>query len=396
MPSNAVAYSLGGLAGLGALLDRLDRQRRAEAFQEMSLAKDQGTFVPVAPGEGPPQTFLERLLGGAPTPGYYDLGGGKRYKLQPYPELGEAGARAMGLSTPVTESYEPMQALTPLADSPVGPALTSLPTPSSITTDTVPPAIARLRLSPKTTETLTLEQLRDNARLKRAQALEAGRAERARLVAQRDPAGVARLKWVATGLDSDDADVQAVAQAELERVRGRRAAPPGTPPQSSTGSSTDQGPTPRMRAAYRKLYQDMDAEAAAQDLKDTLTTDPLARSLVTQSKMLAYTTLWPARPMQLQVPALAQPPTAPEPAAPRQERSTPPAPAQTPQAQAVMQQYLTHYGQFSEQQLQQEARRLLRQDPLGTNVVTRFRLAAVRQLLTPPQSSAPALATDEP
>jgi len=79
--TDALGFTLGGLAGLGALLDRLDRQRRADAFQEMSLAKDQGTFVPVAEGEQPAQSFLQRLFGGGTPLGYYDLGGGKMYKL---------------------------------------------------------------------------------------------------------------------------------------------------------------------------------------------------------------------------------------------------------------------------------------------------------------------------
>ena len=218
MASNALGYTLGGLAGLGALLDQLDRQRRADALQEMTLAKDQGTFVPVAPGEAPPQTFLERLLGGTPTPGYYDLGGGKMYRLQPYPELGEEGARALGLTSTDTQTYAPMQAL-PLSDTPVGPALPNLPTAASITTDTVPTAIARLRMDPKTVASLTLEQIKDNARLKRQTAVEAIRTERRRLALDKDPAGVARLKWVAEGIASDDDDVRSVAEAELERMQ---------------------------------------------------------------------------------------------------------------------------------------------------------------------------------
>ena len=79
--TDALGFTLGGLAGLGLVLERLDRQRRADAFQEMQLARDQGTFQPVSQDEQPPQSFLQRLFGGGTPLGYYDLGGGKMYKL---------------------------------------------------------------------------------------------------------------------------------------------------------------------------------------------------------------------------------------------------------------------------------------------------------------------------
>ena len=82
------------------------RRRDEQAWRELQLMKDQGTFVPVAPEEVPERSFGDRLFGRGLPPNYYDVGGSV-YKLERFPELGEENARSLGLTTPVTEYYEP-------------------------------------------------------------------------------------------------------------------------------------------------------------------------------------------------------------------------------------------------------------------------------------------------
>jgi len=229
-PPEGLGIALGALGGLGQALYEIARQRRADALEEMRLRKDEGTFVPVSQDQQPPQSFLQRLFGGGTPEGYYDLGSGRMYRLQPYQELGEEDARQLfdipgerhmstmtSPLTPAPADYRPF-ATTP-AGAPAVPPSVTLPA------EPVPTALRTLRLTPKLQQELALEDLKSRALDKRQEALLAAREERARLAAQKDPAGVARLKWIATGLDSDDEDVQSVAQAELERLRspGRRA-----------------------------------------------------------------------------------------------------------------------------------------------------------------------------
>src|SRR5262245_14999297 len=122
----ALGYALGGLGGLGWALLEMARERRADALQEMALQKDQGTFVPVPASEPDNRSFLQHLFGGSLPDNTYDLGNGTRYRLEPFRPLGEEGARALGLTTPSTTRYTPMQHL-PLDDTPAGPLLQTLP-----------------------------------------------------------------------------------------------------------------------------------------------------------------------------------------------------------------------------------------------------------------------------
>jgi hypothetical protein len=186
--------------------------------------------VPVSAGEQPPQSFLQRLFGGGTPPGYYDLGGGTMYKLQPFVELGEEGARQLfdipgerHLSTMTSQFSAAPADYQPFASTPAGAPV--VPPSETIPAQQVPQVLARLRMTPKLQADLALDKLKNDALDRRQEALLAAREERTRLAAQKDPGGVARLKWIASGLDSDDEDVQAVAQAELERLRspGRRA-----------------------------------------------------------------------------------------------------------------------------------------------------------------------------
>jgi hypothetical protein len=154
------------------------------------------------------------------TIGYYDLGG-KLYKFQPYPELGEQGARALDLTYPETRTIAPMAPLTALDDTPAGYAIGRLPTPASITEEVPIPGAAEMRLGLKE----RLEILKDKARQRRDQATAAARMERTRLWLQRTPAGVQRYEWLIRGLNSDDDTTRTLAEAELSRLEapGRRA-----------------------------------------------------------------------------------------------------------------------------------------------------------------------------
>jgi len=217
-----LGYAFGALGGLGLALHELDRQRRQNLKDEMALVKDTGTFVPVGQGEQPARSFLERLLGTGVPPEYYDLGNGKMYRLERYPELGESGARALDLTYPETRTVAPMQPLTPfLADSPAAPLFAQgLPTPSTVTQEQVLPGAADWRLAPKE----RLEILKEKARQRRDQAMAAAMAERTKLWLQRTPASVAKYQWLRDGLNSDDPDIQEIARIELSRMEapGRR------------------------------------------------------------------------------------------------------------------------------------------------------------------------------
>jgi len=227
---DALGFTLGGLAGLGALLDQLDRRRRADALQEMKLREGQGSFTPVPPEQAPEQSFLQRLLGGGTGPDMYDLGGGHMYQFTPYPELGTEGARQLfdipgerHLSTMTSQFSAAPADYHPFASTPAG--APAVPPSETIPAQPVPQVLARLRMTPKLQADLALDKLKSDALDRRQEAVLAAREERARLAAQKDPGGVARLKWIASGLDSEDEDIQSVAQAELERLRspGRRA-----------------------------------------------------------------------------------------------------------------------------------------------------------------------------
>ena len=136
--------STGGdiLQALNAILQGIEtnRQRGQEAdLLKQKLLAGQGEFVP-APA--PPRSLLETLFGGSASPDTIRIGD-STYRFQPYPELGEAGARALGLTGQETQTVAPGQPL-PLTDTPVGPALPSLPTPATSTTETVPAWATRL------------------------------------------------------------------------------------------------------------------------------------------------------------------------------------------------------------------------------------------------------------
>ena len=572
---DALGFTLGGLAGLGALLDQLDRRRRADALQEMKLREGQGSFTPVPPEQAPEQSFLQRLLGGGTGPDMYDLGGGHMYQFTPYPELGTEGARQLfdipgerHLSTMTSQFSAAPADYHPFASTPAG--APAVPPSETIPAQPVPQVLARLRMTPKLQADLALDKLKSDALDRRQEAVLAAREERARLAAQKDPGGVARLKWIASGLDSEDEDIQSVAQAELERLRspGRRAdtaaakldqdydlaitkldarrdevdkrlkaalaagdqratlqaqrdqaaldrlrerlaaggtsgkgasatedmstdeaiatlqdyrkrpyfpgqaadkldvlekviaktkadgkttvppviaarlrrlgtqldnaqrrerVPAGPTPtpapspapaagrQSSTTPSgtfsTSDQPSARMVGEYQAFYGKLSPEEAEADLRATIQADPLARALVTQAKQQAYVSLFPDRPMQLQIPASPQPvqpgtaapapvAAAPAPTAPAaQEPTAPvtpsPAPRQTPQDQ-VMQRYIKLYASMSDTDLAQEASRIAKDDPTGLDVRTAYRAQALDRVRAARQQAAALKAAQPP
>jgi Transglycosylase SLT domain len=172
---SGLGYTLGGLAGLGALLEHLDDKRRAQSLQEMKLREGQGTFSPIAPGEGPEQTFAQKLFGGGLPSDVYDLGVGRYYQFTPYAPLGEEGARNLfdipgpqrvsTITTPLTTAAD----YQPFASSPAG----APPTPPSVTVpgQPVPAWMANLRTDPKNLLALAqikaqgAERLRDQMKL---------------------------------------------------------------------------------------------------------------------------------------------------------------------------------------------------------------------------------------
>src|SRR5262249_18077085 len=86
---------------------------------------------------------------------------------------------------------------------------------ATVTEDVPIPGAADIRLGPKE----RLEMLKDAARLKRDQAVAAARTERTKLWLQRTPASVAKFQWLRDALNSDDPDIQEIAQSELERLQ---------------------------------------------------------------------------------------------------------------------------------------------------------------------------------
>ena len=209
MVASGLGFALGGLAGVGSLLDLLDRRRRADSLEEMRLRQGQGTFVPMDASEAPDRSFTQALFGGGLGPDTYDLGGGRLYRFQPYAPLGPEGAKALGLTmdvnVPSTAPPNPQRLLS-------GFATDAEPT---VRVEQQPlPGAAELPVDPKT----RLELLKDAARQRRQAGIDATRLERTKLWLQRQPASIQKFTWLRDALNSDDPDIQNIAQTELDRL----------------------------------------------------------------------------------------------------------------------------------------------------------------------------------
>ena len=216
-PGNALTDVLGAL---NAVLAGIEANRQAGQQADLlkaALLKGQGEFVP-APAQ--PRSFLETIFGGSASPNTIHIGDSS-YQFQPYPALGEEGARALDLVYPQTRTLAPRAPL-PLDDTPAAPLFAQgLPTPATVTEDAPIPGAAEMRLGPKE----RLEILKERARQRRDQALANAKIERTKLWLTRTPAGVAKYQWLIDALDSDDPTTRELAEAELSRLQapGRRA-----------------------------------------------------------------------------------------------------------------------------------------------------------------------------
>lgn len=131
---------VGGLGGLGNALMALRQLQNQESLTKMRLMEGQGTWVPT-PTQG---NFLQNLLSIAPE-GMARVGN-QSYQLQPFPMLGEEGARALGFAQPVT----------------MPPDFIGAPPPPQVS-----PWAAQMRMDPRTMQALMQQQLLDRRQVER-------------------------------------------------------------------------------------------------------------------------------------------------------------------------------------------------------------------------------------